>query len=301
MLYKFNQIIKSFIIPNSFTGAALMIFTCACFSGMSALIRELAATISPFEIAFFRNIVSLILVAPFFLCNGFKRFQPTNLRPLIWRAIFGILAMWAWYSSLALIPLAEAVALNFTVALWMIPVAIIMLNERIGIRRWIATLIGFGGVLIVLQPGAETMSFGGFLAILSALLFAVSMALVRSLSKTESATSIVFWMNLFLTPLSLGPAIWFWITPNPIELILLIAVGALATIAHYSMARALSMAEASALTPLDFIRLPFAALIGYFMFSEVPAETTWIGGTVIILSAIYIAHRESKNKVKSKG
>tara|TARA_B100001142_G_C14104839_1_gene566730 strand:- start:33 stop:584 length:552 start_codon:yes stop_codon:yes gene_type:complete len=182
----------------------------------------------------------------------------------------------------------------------MIPIAIIILREKVGVRRWIATLVGFGGVLIVLQPGTETASIGGLLAVLAALLFAISIALIRILSKTESPTSIVFWMSVFLTPLSIGPAIWFWTTPDPRELILLIGVGALATIGHYSMARALSLSEATALTPLDFTRLPFAALIGYFMFSEIPAHTTWIGAGIIILSAIYISNREAKKNLLTK-
>ncbi len=288
------------MFPKPLIGAALMIFTCACFSGMSAIIRELAETISPFEIAFFRNALGLVIIAPFFFSKGLKITRPISFRPFILRAVFGILAMWAWYSALGLMPLAEAVALNFTVALWMIPVAIIMLSEKVGVRRWIATFVGFGGVLIILQPGAETISIGGFLAILSALLFAISMALVRIISKTESVLSIVFWMHVFLTPLSIGPAIWFWSTPSHDELFLLGAVGGLATIGHYSMAKALSMAEATALTPLDFIRLPFAALIGYFMFSEIPAKTTWIGGAIIIFSVFYISHRENKKRSNSK-
>ena len=273
-----------------------MVFTCACFAGMSAIVRDVAATISPFEIALFRNVVSLVLITPFFLRAGMVGLKVDRLKPFAFRGIVGILAMWSWYSALGMIPLAEAISLNFTVALWMIPVAMILLGERIGIRRWIATLVGFAGVLVVLQPGADTFSIGGVLAIFSALMFATSMALVRILSKTESPTAIVFYMNVILTPLSLGPAIYFWTTPNWSELGWLIAVGAIASIAHYSMARALSLAEATALTPLDFTRLPFAAAIGYFAFAEVPATTTWIGAGIIVASALYISHREARLK-----
>jgi drug/metabolite transporter (DMT)-like permease len=176
----------------------------------------------------------------------------------------------------------------------MIPVAIVLLKERIGPRRWAATAVGFAGVLIVLQPGAEAFSLGGLLAIGSALLFALSMCIIKLLSKTETPTQIVFYMNLIMTPLSLGPAIVFWSFPSWIELGLLIAIGLIAVLGHFSMARALSLAEASALMPLDYTRLPFAILIGYFAFGEFPGVWTWVGGTIIIGSALYIARREMR-------
>ena len=124
--------------------------------------------------------------------------------------------------------------------------------------------MGFAGVLIVLQPGAETLSAGGLLAIFAALLFAISMALVRLLARSESPLAIVFYMNLIMTPISLGPALWWWETPTLEQLGWLLGIGCILTIAHFSMARALSIMEATAIVPLDFTRLPFAVLIGWF-------------------------------------
>ena len=201
--------------------------------------------------------------------------------------------MWAWYSALQITPLAEAITLNFTVSLWMIPVAILMLGERVGPRRWIATIVGFAGVLIVLQPGAETLSAGGLLAIFAALLFAISMALVRLLARSESPLAIVFYMNLIMTPISLGPALWWWEMPTLEQLGWLLGIGCILTIAHFSMARALSIMEATAIVPLDFTRLPFAVLIGWFAFAEFPDIWTWVGAVFIVASAVYIARREA--------
>ena len=283
-------------VSTSFEGAALMIFTCACFAAMSALIRDMSDVFSPFQIAFFRNAVGLLVLLPIMARVGFGPLKPSRFKIFAIRGIVGITAMWCWYTALALTPLAEAITLNFTVALWMIPVAILLLGERVGRRRWTATLVGFAGVLVVLQPGTTTIGTGGLLAIGAALLFAVSMALIRMLARTESPLAIVFYMNLMMTPVSLVPALLFWTTPAPDQLVWLIAVGLVATLAHFSMARALTIAEATALVPLDFTRLPFAAAIGYFAFGEVPGLWTWVGAAIIIASAVYISRREIRRK-----
>ena len=271
-----------------------MIFTCACFSGMSAVIRDLSNDISPFQIALFRNAIGLIFLLPLMWRLGFEIPRGSVLKAYGIRAGIGICAMWVWYLALSITPLAEAITLNFTVALWMIPVAILLLGEKVGVRRWGATLVGFCGVLIVMQPGAETVNLGSLLAILAALLFAISMALVRLLARTQRPISIVFYMNLLMTPLSLGPAIAVWTMPDLTQLGWLIFIGLLANAAHFGMARALSLVEASSVIPLDFTRLPFAAAIGYFAFGEVPVVWIWPGAALIVASVVYIARREAK-------
>lgn len=274
--------------------ALLMVFTCACFAGMSAVIRDLSSDLSPFQIAFFRNTIGLVFLLPVMWRIGFELPRGPVLKSYGIRAAIGICAMWTWYSALSFTPLAEAITLNFTVALWMIPVAILLLGEKVGVRRWGATLVGFGGVLIVMQPGAETVSLGSLLAIFAALLFAVSMALVRILARTQRPIAIVFYMNLIMTPLSLGPAIYVWQMPDLVQWGWLFFIGLMATVAHFGMARALSLVEASSVVPLDFTRLPFAAAIGYFAFGEVPSVWIWPGAALIMASAIYIARRAAR-------
>ena len=278
---------------RTWEGVLLMVFTCACFAGMSAAIRHISAEIPVFQIAFIRNGIGTLILVPFMFRIGFGSFSLGRFRLFAVRAVIGVFAMWAWYSALQITPLAEAITLNFTVSLWMIPVAILMLGERVGPRRWVATVVGFAGVLIVLQPGAETVSVGGLLAISAALLFAISMALVRLLARSESPLAIVFYMNLIMTPLSLGPALWWWEMPTMEQLGWLLGIGCVLTIAHFSMARALSIMEATAIVPLDFTRLPFAVLIGWFAFGEFPGVWTWVGAVFIVVSAVYIARREA--------
>ncbi len=274
-----------------------MAFSCLCFAGMSGIIRYLSTVadpaIPPFEIVFFRNVVSLALILPWVLRRSRGPIHTNRFRLHMTRAIIGLAAMTGWFSAISLMPLAPAVALNFTVPLFALIVAMILLGERPGIHRWGATIVGFAGVIVILRPGTIDLSLGPILALSSALGFALSMNLIKILARTESPSTIVFWQVSIMTPLSLGPALAVWETPGWIELAWLVALGALATVAHLSMVRGLSVAEASAVTPIDFVRLPFVAAIGYFVFAELPDEMTWIGAAIIIASTVYIARREA--------
>ena len=128
-------------IGRTWEGVLLMVFTCACFAGMSAAIRHISAEISVFQIAFIRNGIGTLILVPFMVRIGFGSFELGRFKLFAIRAVIGVFAMWAWYSALQITPLAEAITLNFTVSLWMIPVAILMLGERVGPRRWIATVV----------------------------------------------------------------------------------------------------------------------------------------------------------------
>jgi drug/metabolite transporter (DMT)-like permease len=274
-----------------------MVLSCLCFAGMSGIIRHLSTVadpaIPPLEIVFFRNWVSLLLILPWVFRHGRLPVRTTRLKLHALRAVIGLSAMAGWFYAISIMPLAPAVALNFTVPLFAMIVAILLLGERPGLHRWGATIVGFAGVIVILQPGAIEIGLGPVLALSSALGFALSMSFIKMLSRTDSPSTIVFYQVLFMTPLSLGPALAVWQTPGWSEFAWLVALGTLATAAHLSMARSLSVAEASAVASLDFVRLPFVAAIGYFVFAEIPVAMTWIGGAIIIASSVYIARREA--------
>lgn len=274
-----------------------MVLSCLCFAAMSGIIRHLSTVadpaIPPFEIVFFRNWVSLVLIVPWVFRHGWSPVRTTRPKLHALRAVIGLSAMIGWFYAISIMPLAPAVALNFTVPLFAMIVAILLLGERPGLHRWGATIVGFAGVIVILRPGAIEIGLGPILALSSALGFALSMNFIKILSRTDSPSTIVFYQVLIMTPLSLGPAIAVWQTPGWSEFGWLIALGALATAAHLSMARSLSLAEASAVASLDFVRLPFVAAIGYFVFAELPEAMTWIGGAIIIASSVYISRREA--------
>ncbi len=275
-------------------GALLMTAAALCFSLMNFVIREVAAELEPIQIAFFRNLFSLLFMLPWLARAGLSGLKTGRLSLHVGRSLVGLAAMCCWFYAVALLPMAEAVSLNFTVPLFATIGAALVLGEVVRARRWSATLAGFLGVLIILRPGFGEITPVMALPMAAALFMAVSTLMVKSLSGSESPNAIVFYMNLILTPLSLLPALFVWRWPSAEALALMLFMGLMATLAHLALTRAYTKADASAVMPFDYARLPFVAVIAFVAYGEVPDLWTWIGAAVIGASAIYIARREAQ-------
>ncbi len=281
-------------LPAALQGALYMTSAALCFSIMNVAIRIVSVELDPLQIAFLRNFFALIFMLPWLARAGLDGLRTRRLATHFWRAAFGLAAMICWFYSIALLPLAEAVALNFTVPLFATIGAAIFLREIVRARRWSATLLGFLGVLVILRPGFAEFSTAMALPVIAALFMAVSTLIVKSLSRSETPAAIVIYMNLILTPLSLVPALFVWRWPSWGDFALLVLVGLLAAIAHILLTRAYTKADASAVMPFDYARLPFVAALAFLVFGEVPDIWTWVGAAIIGCSAIYIAHREAR-------
>jgi drug/metabolite transporter (DMT)-like permease len=275
-------------------GALLMTLAALGFSIMNILIRFAAEELHPFQIAFFRNLFALIFILPWLVRHGLTGLKTKRIGLHLWRSLVGLAAMLCWFTSITILPLAEAVALNFTVPLFATAGAFFILGEVVGIRRWSATLAGFAGVLVILQPGFIELTPAMAMPVIAAVFMAGSVLLVKTLSHTEDTIAMVLYMNLILTPLSLLPALFVWQWPSWPVVGYLLLIGFVASLAHLALTKSYSMADASAVIPFDYTRLPFVALIAYFAFDELPGLSTWIGAGIIAASAIYIARREAK-------
>ena len=264
-----------------------------CFSIMNVAIRIVSGELDPLQIAFFRNLFALAFMLPWLARAGLTGLATRRIGTHLWRAAMGMLAMVCWFYSIALLPLAEAVALNFTVPLFATAGAALFLGEIVRARRWSATLVGFLGVLVILRPGFTELSASMALPVLAAVFMALATLIVKSLSRSESPAAIVLYMNLILTPLSLVPALFVWRWPSWTALALLVLIGLLAALAHIALTRAYTKADASAVMPFDYARLPFVAALAFLVFGQVPDLWTWAGAAIIAGSAIYIARREA--------
>lgn len=263
------------------------------FSLMNTLVRVVSADLPPLEVAFFRNLFALASMLPWMLSSGFSGLRTSHFRLHLARAVIGVFAMGFWFTSLALVPLADAVALNFTMPFFIVAGAAAILGEKVGLRRWSATAIGFLGMLVILRPGIAVVSPVMVLPVAAAVFMAISILILKHLSATDPAGTSVLYMGLLMTPLSLVPAAFVWIWPHWDDFFLLAPLGLLAMLAHLALARSLAAADASAIMPFDYARLPFVALFAFVLFGEVAEIWTWIGGAIIAGSAFYIARRES--------
>jgi drug/metabolite transporter (DMT)-like permease len=277
------------------TRAALWILLSGvCAVMMNVLIRVAAQTMHPFEVAFFRCLFGLVVMLPWILKSGPALFRSRNSGFYLLRAGVGLVSMATWFYGITVVPLATATAVNFTAPLFATVAAVLILHEDVRLRRWSAVVLGFVGVLVIMRPGSERLDANLLLLLLSSATAAMNNITVKFLARSEPPSRIVACFMIYLTPLSLIPALFVWRWPDPSTFGALIGLGCLGTLAHISVARALAAADASACAPYEFVRLPFAALIGFFWFGEVTDLWTWVGAAIIALSSIYVAHREAR-------
>ena len=263
------------------------------FSCLNAEIRYLSAYLHPFETAFFRNLFGLVFMLPWLFRAGLGGLRTRRLKLYLFRTTLGLVSMLCWFTALALLPLSQAVALSFTAPLFATMGAALFLHEKVRGRRWAATIIGFLGVLVIARPEAVGLTYGVALAVGSSLISAAVTLIVKRLSRTESSSAIVTYMVLIMTPMSLVPALFVWQMPPVAIWPYLAAMGMFGTVGHLCYVRAFRMADASAVLPFDYGRMLFAAIIGYYAFSEIPDRWTWIGSGIIAAASFYIAHREA--------
>ncbi len=273
-----------------------MLAATVLFSIMVASVRHVSSEVASFEIVFFRNLLGIFIIGPIIARRGLGFLRTTRLRLYAWRAAFGLGSMFMWFYAITVTPIAEAVALSFTSPLFVTVIAVFFLHEKVGAPRWIATAIGFGGAMIVLRPGIAEVTTGHMLLIASSILMAVSIVSIKMLARTESPERIVAYMVIIFTPVSLIPALFVWEWPSLNAWFWLFVVAGAGTFAHIAFTRALSKADASAVMPLDFMRLPATAVIGYLAFSEIPDVWTFTGAVVIFVSSVYIARRENQDR-----
>ncbi len=284
--------------PSPLLGVAFMLASTVAFAGMHGGVRYLAVELQlhPFEIAFFRNFFGLLALTPWFVRQGLVPLRTERFGLHVSRAFINVVAMLLFFMGLGLTPLAQVQALGFTAPLFATLLAIAFLRERVFLWRWSALIVGFIGALIIIRPGIKAIDVGSLLVLASAATWACAIIIIKMLSRTDSSVTITAYMVLLMTPLSLVPAVFFWQWPNGEQLAWLVFVGVSGTLAQMGMAQSFRMAEATAVLPLDFMKLIWGALIGYMLFKEVPDAGIWIGGITVFSAATYIAYRESQNK-----
>ncbi|MCA8929522.1 MAG: DMT family transporter [Alphaproteobacteria bacterium] len=276
--------------------ALFMLAACGCFAFNSVFVRLAAEQgTHPFVVAFFRNLFSFLILLPMTVGrSGWGVLIPRRLDLLTLRGTLNGSSMLAWFYAVPLLPLADLTALGFTAPLWATVLAALLLGEAVGWRRWSATLIGFAGVVVIVQPGFADVHWATGLVLFSSAMWAVTIIVVRRLTFIERPETILLYQALMMAGIALVPSLFFWTTPTGEVWIWLVALGVLAATAHTFHVRAYSLQEVAALQPLDFSRLPIIAVAAWAIFDEVPAPAVWIGALIVFAAGTYISHREAR-------
>jgi len=260
---------------------------------MLSMIKYLTADLHAFQIAFFRCLFGFIALTPVILRNGgFAVMKTRRIGLHALRGGLNAVAMLLYFWALTYSPLDLVSAISFSAPLFAALLAILILREKVGLRRWAGLAVGFLGALVILRPGSDALDFGALLALGSSLGWAMAIITIKQLTRTESPLAVTAWAALFVGLFALGPALYVWRWPDPWQWGLILVIGALGSIVQFSFAKAFSLAETTVVLPFDFLKLVWAAIIGYLLFSDVPVIWTWLGGSVIFASTIYVAYRE---------
>ncbi|MGE0748657.1 MAG: DMT family transporter [Rhodospirillales bacterium] len=281
---------------NVVAGALWMLAQTVSFAGLVAVVRWLSPTFSAYEIVFFRCIIGIALQLPWLMRTGVREMTTRNLRLVLLRGLFGFAGMATWFAALGVMALSDAVALQFTLPLFIIVGAALFLHERVDARRAVATLVGFAGALVIIRPGFVDFSPAALLVLLSAVFYAGTHLTTKRLAGTVSGPMLAFQFHAISLPLALGPAIPAWVWPSAADLPWLLALGAFGTLAHVFMGRAYALADISIIAPIDFLKLVGAAVFGWFLFREASDVWTWVGAAIIFASTTYITRLEARRE-----
>lgn len=281
-------------LPDNARGAVWIFGAVSVFAIMDALIKWVGQTLDPFQIAFFRCVFGGVFVLPFALRGGLGALRTQRWGGHLGRSLIGYAAMALGFYAVTHLPLADATALSFTRPLFMIVLAVLFLGEQVRWRRWSATGVGFLGVMVMARPGDAGFDFVALVAIAATLFVAGVGVMLKRLSTTERPETIILYFTIISSLLSLGPALYVWRQPGWDEFAIMALMGALGSLGQYLTIRGYRIAEATAVDPVDYVRLLIATGFGFVLFGELPDIWTVVGALIIISSTLYITRREAR-------
>jgi drug/metabolite transporter (DMT)-like permease len=279
-------------LPPNVQGALWLVSGGFIFTSTSAMIRLLSTQVESVQTAFFRAVISVILLLPMIAAGRVKPWRSKRIVGHFWRTAMGTGSMVLGFYAVSMLPLADATAIAFSQPLFSVVVAALVLGEKVRWRRWSATVIGFAGVLIMVRPGEGSLQLGALVALANAAAVSISILLVRRLSDSETPLMILTQFAIFSTILLTVPAILVWRWPDLWGWVLAVGIAVSATVGQYFWVQAFKAGEMSAVAPFEYMRLPFAVFVGWLIWGEMPVIWTYVGASIVIGSALYIAHRE---------
>ena len=281
-------------MTNIQRGALWMVLAGFSFTAMLVCVRTLDGRYPSVEVVFFRALAGLVFVLPPLLKHGLLGLHTKRLPMHVSRASFSMLAMVAYYYGVAYVPLADATTYSFIIPLFVTLGAVVFLREKVNVQRWAATICGFIGVIVVLRPGQAAINLPVLVMLLSVLFYAGAWISMKFLTRTETASIIVFYQNIMIVLLALIPTLFLGTVPTLEDFAILMAVGLTGSYAHYCQARSFGEADASAVMPFDFLRLPLSVLCAWVLFAETTDWWSWIGAIIIFGATYYSTLHETR-------
>lgn len=273
-----------------------MLFGVLSFICLAVSVRQLIADYSAYQILGIRSLFGTLFLCILIFKQDRSWFISLNPGKQIARNLVHFTGQYLWVIGIGLLPLAEVFALEFTAPAWAALLAWIFLGERLTFARKVALVCGFAGLIMILKPSSAILQSASMIVIISALFFAMSMILVKQLSRADNAATILFYFCLIQMPLGLIPASFNWTPITSGSLIWFILVSICGLTAHLGITKAIQNADIMFIQPVDFLRVPLVALVGYIFYAEKIDIWLFIGALIIFCGNFYSLKEEVRSK-----
>lgn len=291
---KITQYITS--LPDNTRGAVTLLVAAAGFSVMALLIKLAGSRLHVTQVILIRQIIIVLIMTPQLSKNFPQSVKTTQPLMHLLRISAALIAMLCGFTAVINMPLADATAIGFAKSLFVTIFAIVLLKESVGIRRWSATLVGFAGVLLMLQPGASGFNIYGIYAAVGAMAAGLVMVLLRIMARKDPPSTLLIYQGVGVAIILATPAIVNWQQPTAVEWLLLLGIGITGYLSQLCNIYAYKYGEASLLAPLEYTRILYATLIGLVVFGDLPGLSTVAGATIVVIASAYTIHRERQLK-----
>jgi drug/metabolite transporter (DMT)-like permease len=285
-------------LPPNLRGTLLLLVAYAIFTIEVSAARALGGVLPNEQLVLVRSASQLLIVIPFVLATGtgLAILRTRHLKLHLLRGAFSIAGLYLYFYSFGHMAIADATAISFTKVLFLVPLAVLILGERAGRARWIAALVGFAGVLLVARPTMGGVGLPALAGMLAALTGAGLLLVTKLLTAHESPLAIMVYVALTTTTVALIPGLLAWEWPQGEAVWWLVAIGLVGPGGQYISISAYRIAEASALAPVDYVRLLYGIAAGWLIFAEIPGAMTLAGAAVIVAATLFLAHHEAQRK-----
>jgi drug/metabolite transporter (DMT)-like permease len=280
-------------LPGTTRGIAWMIFATIFYAATYGVVRLLSTEFGVFQLVFFRSIIGLFLMLPWLIRGGVGQIKTPQPVTYAWRSTLNYGGMVFLIFGLSTMQLQDVTGLMFTTPLFTVLFVTLFLREQVGPRRAIALLVGFAGAMIIIRPGFQELTWAALGVLGTSSAYAVINVLTKTLARTDSSNTIVFYDFFLLSLLGIVPAIIYWSEVRLEHIFWVAVMGICSSLARQGVIRALAEGEASVVMPFNFLKLPFTVCIGFVWFAENPDLWTGIGAAVIFASTYYIARHET--------
>jgi drug/metabolite transporter (DMT)-like permease len=281
-------------LSNTLRGILWMSATVLSFCAMAVAARELLRHLGTFEILFFRTGVSLLIVLALALRTGIGTLKTQRLGVHAWRNGVHLGGQASWVYAIGALPLATVFAIEFTSPIFTALLAVLFLHERMNSGRAVMLVLGLAGVLVILRPGFGVFQPAALVMLFGSFCFAVQFIGTKKLSATESPMAVLFWMSVIQTPVCLAAALPGWILPGAADLPWIAVIGIGSFAAHYCMTRAMKLADAMVIVPVDYFRLPLIAVVGAVFYAEPFDPLVFLGAAMIFAGVWFSLARENR-------